>query len=406
MANTSPGFRRALFEELPEWDFLTDEQILKLREIYALEAIAEEASTKLASIIFMIGALLIGCGVFAFVAYHWEEMARISRITILLCAMTTFHSIGFRLKSARRPRLGHALIVLGTLIFYASIGLIEQMFHITNDKNWGLTLYFGAMAVAFAAKSTPNFLIACAGLYATVMDSQPNSIVLLPLHIILVACYALLTRSTISLTAGYLLTAVLAFNCLDPILKLEKHFFSFVIFFAVLAPIISVALDKYMRPKPSPFRGIFMAIGILITAAAAYFLSFEDGARNINLHASRSYLVDAVIGLGTVTILFLAGRRYHLIGIPCAVLILIQYSGVPAIIAGNIAALAIGGYSLKYGLRRTSSLWFWFGLLFILLVIISRNFEYDTGLLVKSLAFVASGAAVILGGVLFEGKKR
>lgn len=405
MANNSPGFRKALSDELPEWDFLTDEQVLKIRTLYELDAIAEDASSKLASIIFMIGALLIGCGVFAFVAYHWEEMSREARMAILLFAMATSHAVGFLLKNTRRPRLGHALIVLGTLIFYASIGLIEQMFHIsTSDRGWGLTLYFGAMAIALAAKSTPNFLIACAGLFATIMDSNPNSSLLLPLHIVLVIGYVLLTRSKISLTAGYFLTAALAFNILDPFLKLEKHFFSFAIFFAVLAPILSAILDRTM--KPNPFRGILTGIGIFITAAAAYSLSFEDIARDIGSNASRSPIVDAVIGLGAVAILFAVNRRYLLIAIPCAILILIQYSGVPAIVAANGVALYIGGWSLKSGIDRASSLSFWFGLLFILLVIISRNLEYETGLLMKSLAFIASGVAVIMGGIFFEGRKR
>ena len=45
---------------------------------------------------------------------------------------------------------------------------------------------------------------------------------------------------------------------------------------------------------------------------------------------------------------------------------------------------------------------FWASVLMIALLLLSRTIEYETGLLIKSAAFTASGIAIIVAGVMFE----
>jgi hypothetical protein len=45
---------------------------------------------------------------------------------------------------------------------------------------------------------------------------------------------------------------------------------------------------------------------------------------------------------------------------------------------------------------------FWAGSLFINALVISRFFEYESSLLLKSVAFIACGAAAMLAGVAYE----
>lgn len=79
---------------------------------------------------------------------------------------------------------------------------------------------------------------------------------------------------------------------------------------------------------------------------------------------------------------------------------------------GSIPALATFGFNLmlfllaialiRDGLALGSRATFWGGMLLLVLGIISRMLEYDTGLLLKSIVFVICGIGVILAGLWFE----
>jgi hypothetical protein len=45
---------------------------------------------------------------------------------------------------------------------------------------------------------------------------------------------------------------------------------------------------------------------------------------------------------------------------------------------------------------------FWLGSLYLVLLILSRFLEYETSLLVKSVAFLACGVTVIIAGIQYE----
>lgn len=65
-----------------------------------------------------------------------------------------------------------------------------------------------------------------------------------------------------------------------------------------------------------------------------------------------------------------------------------------------LALLGIGAIrnSLAIGDRRN----FWFGIVLVIVQILSRLLEYETNLLLKSLIFVLCGLGVIIAGLWFE----
>ncbi len=65
-----------------------------------------------------------------------------------------------------------------------------------------------------------------------------------------------------------------------------------------------------------------------------------------------------------------------------------------------LAVLSLG--MMREGLGAGARAPFWWGLVMLTLQILSRALEYETGLLVKSLVFVACGVGVMLVGVWFE----
>jgi hypothetical protein len=87
-----------------------------------------------------------------------------------------------------------------------------------------------------------------------------------------------------------------------------------------------------------------------------------------------------------------------------AALIIGLLSGVPGVvvIAANVYLAILSALLLWQSINHGQRLPFWAGLLLAALVITTRFFEYDTGLLIKSGVFLACGIGVIVAGVQFE----
>ncbi len=91
-----------------------------------------------------------------------------------------------------------------------------------------------------------------------------------------------------------------------------------------------------------------------------------------------------------------------------------DYSGAGAfspdvalpVILANLSAFLLAGSAVLSGLSGERRGRFWAGSLFAVLLVLSRFLEYETSLLLKSMAFLACGVLVIWGGTLFERRMR
>jgi hypothetical protein len=77
-------------------------------------------------------------------------------------------------------------------------------------------------------------------------------------------------------------------------------------------------------------------------------------------------------------------------------------------VLSNIACVVLATGLVANSFRAEDRRLFWAGILFAALVITSRFFEYETGLLIKAVVFIACGIGLIIAGVGFENylKKR
>lgn len=99
----------------------------------------------------LVGALLLGAAVIAFVAANWDAMSRALRFALVLLAFLA--AIGGAAESARRRMLQttNAFTALAALIFAAALGLTGQIFDILGDPQhtlWTAGLVAGALALA------------------------------------------------------------------------------------------------------------------------------------------------------------------------------------------------------------------------------------------------------------------
>ncbi len=136
-----------------------------IQECFNVQTAAEEhedTSKRTIQIIVTIGAVLIGAGVFSFIAANWQDMVRPVKIGVILVSMLISYSLGWYLKEkVQLAKTGDALILLGAIIYGSGIFLVAQMFNIRANWPDGFILWMiGSIAMAFAVESYPLFYLA------------------------------------------------------------------------------------------------------------------------------------------------------------------------------------------------------------------------------------------------------
>ncbi|MFN0122064.1 MAG: DUF2157 domain-containing protein [Blastocatellia bacterium] len=431
----SADFRVRLKQEMALWvgEGIINEQtagILNAR--YQLDDIKKESSRLLAAVIFTVGGLLLGGGLISFVAANWEQIPTAVKVTLLLSLMLAFYGAGYWLWQEKgMPRLGHALVFTGCLVFGANIGLMAQIFNISGDWYGGFGAWaLGALVMAWAAQSwiTGALALAASSLwFVGYSHDHPQSwVAMMPLVIIALVlplawrigsralyalCFVALTFMLCNLTTlpggtSQLMPATMAVGGFLAWTAGEFH--------------------RARRIRPA-FGPPIAAIGMLTLAGCAYIWSFHwwwnegnwfIGSRRESLPFlwAAPVIITALVALALAALVLRdanidASRRLLMIGVVAASLILIlcAVNGARGIgdqvistVGVNLAALVIALVAIGVGLMDERRLAFWAGSLYLVVLILSRFLEYETSLLLKSAAFTACGLAMIAAGLAFE----
>lgn len=102
----------------------------------------------LASALGVLASVLLGFAVMSFVAAHWQEMSRASRLGMLAALIMAGYATAGWLWSRRAEKLADAAILFGCAAFGASIMLVSQMFHIEGRPPDGVLLWMLGTAIA------------------------------------------------------------------------------------------------------------------------------------------------------------------------------------------------------------------------------------------------------------------
>lgn len=114
--------------------------------------------TAVTNAVVIIGALLISAGIFSFIAANWQALGSSAKILVILSSLLASYSIGWVLHARGRHITGHALILLGAVIFGAGIFLIGQIFHLRANWPDGFIIWMiGILPLAVMIKSLPIF---------------------------------------------------------------------------------------------------------------------------------------------------------------------------------------------------------------------------------------------------------
>ena len=163
----SDKFRRQLRQEAELWqaEGLIDTDLYEqLSERYQFNTLDTTARDRFVMILLGLGSVLIGLGIITFVAANWQELPRNGKVTLLLSLFIGVNTAGFylwRQPKGAQHRLGHGLLLLGSLILGANMGLMGQMFHISGQfyellLAWGI----GVLAMAYSLRLTSLSVVA------------------------------------------------------------------------------------------------------------------------------------------------------------------------------------------------------------------------------------------------------
>jgi len=455
----SDKFRQELRSQAKLWqaEGLIDTSLYQqLADRYQFNTLETASRNRFLSILISLGSILLAIGVITFVAANWQVWPREGRVTLLLSLFVAVNVAGFYLwrippsrgknshpnmppTKGRNKLLGEGLLLLGALILGANMALMAQMFHI-GGSSYGLFLAWGigVLGMAYSLRLTSlgflSALLVGLGYCLAVLDSSAKvefswleilvrqmpiaaSIMFIPL------AYWCRSRAIFAIGA-----IVLIFSLQVSIAQGLNPNWGAAIFCA-LPPALLWGYDDAMWPNIDSrlFQATARSLALVFLAGLFYFLSFhwlwQDSVNPSQISLDWSVLANVTV-LGALMVfewlhlgrLELRRRKQKGVDLTTgaiAIFIVItalipfyhlSFSPIPqlATFLFNVLLFLLAVGLIREGLTLGNRQTFWGGMVLITLQIISRLFEYNTELLLKSFVFVLCGIGVIAAGLWFE----
>ncbi|WP_445246460.1 DUF2157 domain-containing protein [Microcoleus sp. OTE_8_concoct_300] len=455
----SDKFRRELREQAKLWqaEGLIDTSFYQqLSERYQFNTLETASRNRFLTILMSLGGILLGIGVITFVAANWQVWSREVRVALLLSLFVAVNAAGFYLwrippsprknshpnmpaTKGRNKLLGEGLLLLGALILGANMALMAQMFHI-GGSSYGLFLAWGigVLGMAYSLRLTSlgvlSALLIGLGYWLAVLDWSSKvefswldvlvrqmpiaaSIMFVPL------AYWCRSRAIFAIGA-----IVLIFSLQASIVQGLSESSGAAIFCA-LPPALLWGYDDAIWPKVHSrlFQAIARSLALLFLAGLFYVLSFHWCWQNLpqpgptkpdwlllaNVAVLGGFTVFEWLRLGRLELRRPKQKGVDLTTSAIGILILasaliplfhLNFTPIPqlATFLFNVLSFLLAVGLIREGLALGNRQIFWGGMVLITLQIISRLFEYNTELLLKSFVFVLCGIGVIAAGLWFE----
>lgn len=446
-------FRRQLRQEAETWqaEGLIDGSLHEsLAQRYQFTDLENEASNRFITILMGLGAVLLGLGAITFVAANWQAWPRAFRVALLLSTFLGINGLGFYgwrqpADSSRWHRLGHGLLLLGAVLLGANIGLMSQMFHQSGDLFelllvWGLGV--AVMACSLRLSSLGLFSLLLVGLgyilswgRSSVWQEWSTTALLIqhmPLLVALVfvpLAYWCRSRVLMGFSA---LTIALSFMANSQLYWIWHQGWLMAVALVLPPALLWSYSDHIWRRTTAPdwFAPVPRQVALWFLSLLFYILSFHywwqyppPPSTSLATLWDWPPLLDAAV-LGVVTGLGWAQLRYEILSrrgrtqaINSATIALLLLATVTLVVGqGHLEVLTALGFNIllfalalglvRDGLALTQRSTFWGGMVLLVLGIVSRSLEYNTGLILKSVVLIACGVGIIVAGLWFERRKR
>src|SRR5262245_26323930 len=151
------AYRERLETDLARWQA---EGLLPPKSADAIRATLRPVpeGITIATVVGIVGGLLIAAAFLAFIAANWTAIARPLRFAILLAGIVGAYGAATLFDRAERDHLADLSVGVGSIIFGAAIALVGQMYHLGDDFAGGLLLWAGGALAAAALTGSHSAL--------------------------------------------------------------------------------------------------------------------------------------------------------------------------------------------------------------------------------------------------------
>jgi uncharacterized membrane protein len=386
------AFYQRLLREIESWQaegLITAEQKVRILERYRrADDIERQAGPgKLITTISVLGSILVGVGVLLFIASNWSEIPRWGKLGIIFASMLTSHCLGYYLRYEKKnyPKVGASLILLGSIIFGAGIFLIAQIYNVTvhypnGPLMWGLAVLPLAYLLRFKSLMTlalfDLFLWLGMELSFHIRGDYPLSQV---------------QMAVVYLAAGIMVWRIgLAHRGMSFLRDISGAYIVIGVVVAFVSAFL-LTFDIHRGKLGSPdLLSFYLVIGILFVAGATFYAVFGEKEAGWKLELAAlsvligGFLFFAVFFPGMETSRGETASRFIF----------------NLVFAAGIVGIICLGYVRRYPPYIN------IGLLFFVLDVIARYFDFFWKLLPRSLFFIGGGLILLAGSVALERKRR
>ncbi len=454
----SEKFRHELKAEAAQWHregLVSQAQLAQLVSRYQLDQLEDTAKGRFVGILISLGCLLIGLGVITFIAANWQAMPRTVKVGLLLSLFLTVNIGGFSLWQRSRHRmpqaLGQGLLLIGNLSLGAIIGLFAQIFHISGELHslfiwWG----FGVLTMAYGLRLRNLGLLAIAVIgysywigqrYLRQFSSGAElsfvelTLTHMPiLAVLLFVPLAYFCRSRLLFVSAAIATSTAIINSsISPLFSgATLPAIATTTAFLLPAALLYSYNDRLWcgilrrRDRSRTFQRLAQRLGIAALGIAFYWFAVisewaNDGMFSRSSDVSPSFatwpslpsimVLLVILVLQWVYCLRSAHRRLNNVVIGALLIIAglcltlsfaqpANFAWTGLIANGLTAVLGIG--VIRESLDQADRTSFWYGMVLLTLLILTKVFMIDTELLFKASMLVLCGVAIIVAGIWFE----
>lgn len=367
-----------------------------------------------------LGSILVGIGVILFFAANWQNMPRLLKIAVVVLSFTSAYAVGYYLAyiKGNYPKVGNALILLGSILYGASIWLIAQIFHIEAEAGMGFFLwYLGVIPIAYLFNSSLNLALATVNLVAWFLAGN------YPLSLPFLIFPVLLGGTILPLAIkkkdhfNFLVAIISTYIWFVPLgVKLAKTNFSFPlgIISLLLLSLILYFLMKLLQNKDffaENFLLILSIVGMFISLAPFTFHDFlKEFTDIIPLYSFPYLLLSSLI---IIAFLKFKEGRFGIHDLPLLLLYLCLFpfftslsQSMPLLIFNNILFFVFTLLLIYYGYLLKNTLVFNISMLLFAVAIAMKYFDFFFALMPRSVFFMCGGALLLLGSLFLERKRR
>lgn len=341
------AYRQKLEADLSRW---VADGVISAQSAQSIRTarLGEEAASRLPGIFAMLGVLMLGASISAFVAANWQDIPRVVKLGGIFVVIAICFGTGWQLERRGLKRGADAAATLGTLCFAAGVALVGQMYHLPADWPAGAMLVaIGALLAAALTGASGPLVVAFAAMASWSVGRfafWEGGKVHWPFLMLFMPAFGLaLGRSNrfVALCAASALSVWLAMLFAHQLN--ERYFFSAVAAgLAVSATYVAVGLlasDRGWGPALTVFLhvGAWIFGGLLCVEVARVLESSLFGRQAVAGFVYPAYLV-AVIALGALAVLGQDRGRGRQIAMGALVVGLC----VPLLFLGGFGTAALG----------------------------------------------------------------